>query len=181
MRLQDPTAACTPAAGRSSGSEAQQTWLTAAWGSLGQGMDAKQAAQRVATFRRELARAVHVAAAGPPASQVSTGSAVATRDGAATGGAVPTSAVAETRSGTPGSSAPVSAVGVAGAVSMRESLQIVTTDGARVSIRFSEQDLIAAGSDGSGDSLAALLSRGRIQISVQGPAPSAERRGCISR
>src|SRR6185437_10822972 len=60
------------------------------------------------------------------------------------------------------------ALGVAGAVSMRESLQIVNADGARVSIRFAEQDLIAAGSDGSGNSLAALLSRGRIQIAVQG-------------
>ena len=36
MRLQDPAAAGVPVAGSSGGGEAQQTLLTAAWGSLGQ-------------------------------------------------------------------------------------------------------------------------------------------------
>ena len=255
MRLQDPTAAASASTSVTGG--AQQTLLSAAWGSLGQsgsggglgtlvqalraavsaglsagkdvagklaqsldnglqkaeqtlvsqGMDARQAANRVAAFRRELARAVEGAAvqaasqggAATSAAGSASASGWASSGGAAngsvtaasspSGSAAPAAAAnASTAAAAAGSAAPVSgssavsvpqssaapasALGVAGAISMRESLQVVMTDGTRVTVRFSEQDSFAAGAaqsaDGSVDTLAAALSRGRVQIAVRG-------------
>ncbi len=144
------------------------------------GVDPHRAAHHVADFRRSLSRAVHLAAQAASAAQSGAVGAPApaalpgpiTSPGAVvTPGAVITPASQAGVTSQPAASTPSATVGIGGAVSLRESLQIVTSDGVRVGVRFSEQDLFAVGSAQSADgssSTSAALSRGRIEISVQG-------------
>ncbi len=144
------------------------------------GVSASQVAHLVTGFRRELSQAIDKldppAIGGPAAASGSdtgstsgTGSASSSDSSAASG----TTGASQTGASTPSVGTPA---GVAGYIAReRETLQITTADGDRVTIRFRQQDIIAAVSGGSqaagsstGGSQAAAISSGRLQISVQG-------------
>ena len=176
-----------------------------------QGVSASKAAELVNRFRRDLSRAIDqydptgisaasgtgtTAASGAAGSSGSTGSSNSsgsstTSVGSSGSTTTPvTTPASTTTSPVTGTSASTSVSGPVGYLaSERETLKITTADGDRVTIRFSQQDMVAlpagwpnstggasstgAGS-GSGGSQAAAISSGRIQISVKGNLDSNE-------
>ena len=145
-----------------------------------QGVDASRVAQLISGFRRQLSRAIDALDPVP----VSSGPGAASGQTGSSGDSTPTSGTpavtgSQSSSGTQPATGGLPAASVAqpptaGYISREsESLQIVTADGDRVTIRFRQQDIVAVtaaqASDGtSGGSQAAAISSGRLQISVRG-------------